>query len=323
MSDALWHTYAMRRVMWWLTAITLVPILVGVVARAFRLEAGPLVYVVALMPWLTFACLIPFVFALMARSLSLAAVVAGVSALGAWWLLPLYTSDGIGGGEAFKVATINVSQGEADAAQIVQMVKSREIDILAVQELTPEALTALEDAGLNRELASSYTAAEDGFGGIGLWSRFPIDGQTLDGFVGNAIEADVETPVGDVSVIAVHPAAPDTGDHKLWKADFARLHFVASKALGPTMILGDLNATRDNAPFRALEGLDYKDAADQSGAGLVPTFPEGRTPFPLVAIDHALVRDTKLNANKLVTVSIDGADHRALVVDYVLPGTGS
>ena len=54
---------------------------------------------------------------------------------------------------------------------------------------------------------------------------------------------------------------------------------------------GDLNTTRDHVQLRRLEGLGYRDAADEAGAGLRMTFPVGRGVPPLVAIDHVLARD--------------------------------
>ncbi|MGC4174108.1 endonuclease/exonuclease/phosphatase family protein [Demequina sp.] len=315
MSDDVWHTFAMRRVLWWLTVVMLAPIAVAVIARAFRLQAGPLAIVVAFMPWVTFACVVPFLLALLARSLTLAAITAGFAALCAWWIMPLYTFEG-GGTPALKVASINATFGEADAGDIVAMVKAREIDVLAVQELTEDQVQALRDAGLDSELPSSYVRPEDGFKGIGLWSRYPMDGSPLDGMVANAIQAKVETPSETMTVYAVHPAAPGVTEHKAWADDLSRLTFVLSAAIGPTMVIGDFNTTRDHAQFRTIEGLDYADAADQAGAGFQPTFPEGRTPFPLVAIDHVMVRDTDLRAREFKTVTIDGADHRAIVVEY-------
>ena len=305
----------MRRLMWWLALLTLLPIALTVVARAFRFEAGPLVFAVAMMPWVTLLCLVPFVLALLARSLPIALATALISALCAWWLLPLYISEPASD-TTLTVATVNAEFGQVDAASVVDMVRAEKIDILAVQELTPEAVAALQGAGLGDELGSSYVRPAAGFEGIGLWSRFPMDADALDGLIANSIQATIVTPDGDIKLFSVHPAAPSSGNHAAWTKDFNRLNFVLSKAIGPTMVLGDFNATRDNAPFRSIEGLGYADAPDQAGAGFIPTFPNGRAPWPLVAIDHAMVRDSQLTANNVKSVTLPGTDHRALVVEY-------
>jgi endonuclease/exonuclease/phosphatase (EEP) superfamily protein YafD len=309
----------MRRVLWWLALLTFAPIVAAVVARMFRLEWGPLVIVVAFMPWITFACLVPFVLAALARSLPLAIGVTIVTIICAAWMIPLYTFEG-GGTPALTVASINTQNGKASAAEIVDMVSRSEVTVLAVQELTPDEVQALTDAGIETYLPISYVRPADDFGGIGVWSKYPMTAKGLSGFVANTIQATVTAPSGDINLIAVHIAAPGLTDHTTWRDDMTRLEHTLAQQLGSTMVIGDLNATRDNAPLLSIEGLDYKDAADEAAAGFSPTFPDSRTPFPLVAIDHVLTRDTPLRARAFDTYSITGADHRAIVVQYGTAG---
>ena len=239
-------------------------------------------------------------------------------ALNVWWQAPLFTSDG-GGAPVLRVASVNSTFGQVDAASVVALVKERQVDILAIQELTPDAVAALKAAGLDAELTYSFTQPGDGFVGIGVWSRYPMTGEAISGMTANAITAQVTTPDGDLTVDAVHPAAPGLFDHTTWSEDFARLSAVLAANIGPTLVLGDFNATRDHSEFRELERLGYDDAADQAGAGFAMTFPEGRALWPWVAIDHSLVRDTPLTALQMKTVPLPGADHRAIVVQYGFP----
>jgi endonuclease/exonuclease/phosphatase (EEP) superfamily protein YafD len=305
----------MRRVLWWLALLTLLPVVVIVLARMFGFERGPLVVLVALMPWITFVSLVPFVLALLARSLTLATGATVVTVLCAVWLIPLYTFEG-GGAPSVTVASINSTYGKANAQEIVSMVTDDKIDILAVQELTPEMVNALNDAGLQNELPLSYVRPAEGFEGIGVWSKYPMTAKGLNGFVANAIQASIAAPSGDINLIAVHPAAPGLWEHDLWSKDMTRLQYTLAQQLGATMVVGDLNTTRDNKPFRTIEGLGYKDAADEAAAGFSPTFPDVRAPLPIVAIDHVLTRDTTLKARAFDTYSITGADHRAIIVQY-------
>ena len=54
------------------------------------------------------------------------------------------------------------------------------------------------------------------------------------------------------------------------------------------IVAGDLNATSDMRSFRRLLQTGFKSAVEQSGAGLVRTFP-ANLPIPaLVGIDHIL-----------------------------------
>ena len=78
-----------------------------------------------------------------------------------------------------------------------------------------------------------------------------------------------------------------------------------------------MNSTTDMRPFRALLHDGYRDAAEQSGAGIKPTFPADTRLPPLVAIDHILTRDCA--ATSLRTLAIPGSDHRGLVVTVTVP----
>ncbi len=319
MSDVVWHTGGMSRVIfWWISVVSLIAVAVAVAARLFQQEAGPLAIVVAFMPWVLIACFVPIVFGLLARAGWLSMAAFALLALVIWWQAPLFTTDG-GGPPVLRVASVNATFGEVDPQAVVDLVKARQVDILAIQELTPDAVDGLAAAGLDDELTFSMTRPADGVAGIGLWSRYPMTAEALQGFSANAISGQVSTPDGMLLVDAVHPAAPGVLDHTLWSEDFARLNTVLAANIGPTLVLGDFNATRDHSEFRELERLGYDDAADQAGAGFAMTFPQERTPWPLVAIDHALVRDTALTALQLKTVVLPGSDHRAIVIQYAFP----
>lgn len=301
-----------------LAALTLVAVLIPVVARLFGCEAGPLAIAVSLMPWVTLACVVPIVLALVARSWWLVAASAAVLALCVAWSVPMFTGQHAGGDEALRVASINMTFGEAAADEVVRLVQENHVDVLAVQEVTPEAVVALKVAGLEKVLPFSVDASEPGFKGTALWSRTPLrNTESLDGFVSRAVRGTVDVVGGrSLDVFAVHPAAPGPRAHLAWDADLARLTALLAAQDGPTLVVGDLNTTRDHKAFRALEGLGFADAADQAGAGFLPTFPQGRGPLPFVAIDHALMGRADLIATSAKTAVVSGADHRMLLVTY-------
>lgn len=305
------------RVVWWLTLLMLAGLTVPVAARLTGFEWGPLVWAVALMPWVTFASVVALAMALAVRSWPLVGVAAAITALGVAWLAPLYVGSGDADEPVLTVATVNLGFGAGDADAVVTLVRDHDVDILSLQEVTPESLIALERAGLDDVLAFSEVLSDPGFKGTGLWSRHELtDAVSLDGYVSHAIRAQVQTDAGPLTVYAVHPAAPGPRVHTAWDRDLALLASELDAATGPVVVAGDFNATRDHAPFRHLASLGYIDAADQAGAGFRPTFPQDRLPVALVAIDHVMVRDAPLRAVEFTTVAVDGADHRALVVAY-------
>ena len=77
------------------------------------------------------------------------------------------------------------------------------------------------------------------------------------------------------------------------------------------VVAGDLNSTIDMHPFRALLRNGYRDGAEQSGSGIVPTYPADWRLPPFLAIDHILTRSCR--ATSLRTIVLPSSDHRALV----------
>ena len=85
------------------------------------------------------------------------------------------------------------------------------------------------------------------------------------------------------------------------------------------MLAGDFNATLDHADLRDLLDRGYRDAAEQAGVGLRPTWPAGKDLLPaLVTIDHVLA-DRRVRVISARSVAIPGSDHRGVLTELLLP----
>lgn len=293
-----------------------IPVAVAVITRATGFEAGPFAILVSLMPWVALTSLVPLALALVARGWVLAGIAGALAAVCVAWQVPIFVGGG-GGEPVLVIASVNMQFGEGDAESIVALVEQHDVDVLSVQELTPEGAQRLADAGLDAALPFSEVLAEPGVTGTGLWSRLPLtEPRSLEGFFSREIAATIDGPEGQFTMLAVHPRAPGMPGHGLWEEELALLGDELAQIDGPVIAAGDFNTTRDHAGFRHIESLGYEDAVDQAGTGFAPTFPVGRELFPFVVIDHVLERDTGLTAVSTITVEIPGADHKALVATY-------
>lgn len=63
----------------------------------------------------------------------------------------------------------------------------------------------------------------------------------------------------------------------------------------------------------------YSDAADASGDGLVPTFPNAGQLPPMITIDHVLFSGP-IRVRRFRAHDVAGSDHRAIVAELVVPG---
>jgi len=304
-----------RRRSWLGTAVSGLLVLAALAVTVLRLlgiERGPAVYAVALTPWFLLVALLGVLIAIPSRARGIAVVGTAVVALQVWWLVPLFTSEADGRGADLVVATSNLKFGEGDAGAVVEMVRDEDVDLLALEELTPQAVRALRAAGLDDLLPYYAVDAQPGVQGTGVWSTSPLTAEPVEGLTSSAWKATTR----GVTFVAAHPVAPGVRDPSVWQAEQDRLERVLRRIEGPAVLLGDLNATRDHAAVRAYEALGFVDAPDSAGAGILFTFPQGRTPFPVAAIDHVMARGPV--PVSVSTVVIPGADHRALIVGLSL-----
>lgn len=230
--------------------------------------------------------------------------------------LPLFTSTKPDTGPTLRVLTVNAMEGEADPAVLASTAREQ-ADLLAVQELTVELADELADrlaADFPFRALNPGTSAT----GTGIWSRYPIvSSRRLPGYELGATSATVRMPGGapDAVVLCVHVVGPWPYPIEGWRQELARLPLSLDEAAraagsGAAIVAGDFNATRYMAPYRRLLRGGYKDVADQSGAGLTPTYPAGRRVPPLLGIDHILTRNS--SASGVHTVRIPGTDHLGL-----------
>ena len=149
-------------------------------------------------------------------------------------------------------------------------------------------------------------------------------GKRLEGYTFALVSAQIHVAgvPKDLTVVVVHLAGPWPQPIDAWRHDLDRLPEtllqVAEQAGGGSVIVAsDLNSTTDMRPFRGLLRNGYRDAAEQSGAGIRPTFPADWRLPPLIAIDHILTRNC--TATSLRTIKIPGSDHRGLAATVTIP----
>lgn len=235
-----------------------------------------------------------------------------------FWVAPLVRADPAPAGDGLTVMTSNVLLGRADVGALLGVARACDVGLLAVQEMRPATLARLDAAAV----AETFPHRAGDPRSTMVFARTPL---TDVASIGRAGKFWAVTWQGR-RVFAVHPSYPLR--NAAWRGD---LQALASRARAerPDVLLGDFNATLDHRPFRAILGLGYRDAAEQSGAGWQPTWPVRRAVRPLwmrllpsVTIDHVLAGEG-LVATSTRTVVVDGTDHKALVATLVDGRPGS
>ncbi|MEO3769878.1 endonuclease/exonuclease/phosphatase family protein [Micromonospora sp. B9E7] len=294
--------------------------------RLVGLDRGPLVQALAFTPYVAG-------FSVLALSLALAlrrwwpaalAAVAAVALLGVVTPRALASPQPAANGPTVRLLTANLLAGAGDARTLVELVRRYEVDVLTVQEFTPEAQAALDRLGLDRLLPHRQLNAQVGTPGSGLYSRWPLSDVGLrhnrNGWGFTQAYGTTTVPGGPpVRVESAHPSAPYAVDQVgAWRADL-EAQPPATPDGGLQILAGDFNATLDHGPLRALLRTGYVDAADAAGEGLTGTWgPYDGDLIPPVTIDHVLV-DRRIAVRSVKVLALPGSDHRPVLATVTLP----
>jgi len=256
------------------------------------------------LPWLGLAVPALLVLALVRRSATaLLAVLVPVTA----WLVQF-------GGTALAaeqtadltVVQHNVSDENPDPAGTARALAAAAPDLIALEELTPEALPAYADV-----FAADYPHYAV-TGSVGLWSKLPLtDVRPVDirpaafpATWNRGLRATAVTGQGDVAVYVAHLPSLRFGLSGFGSGprdeSAAKLgEVIAAEPLRPLILLGDLNGTVDD------RGLDpILSRTGEPGPGLAFSWPAS---VPLARVDQVLAAAATVTGVR--TLPATGSDH--------------
>ncbi|WP_433434102.1 endonuclease/exonuclease/phosphatase family protein [Nonomuraea sp. CA-141351] len=304
-----------------LTWLAVTPFAAWAVARVAGLERGSLpTQIMTATPYAAAGSLVPLLIAAVGRKRAATAVALLATAALGFSVLPraLGTAEATAG-RPFRVMTINMLFGRADAVTIMKLVREFNPDVLSTQELTPGAVSDLDAAGLEEVMPHRVLLPEWSAGGSGLYSKHPLE--ALPGLmppVGHQMPAAlVSLPGGKpIEFIDAHPFPPLGPQVIEWNEALAAFPSASPDQI--RIIAGDFNASLDHAALRGLLARGYKDAADTVGAGLIPTWPANKRVPPIITIDHVLV-DERVGVKEVSVRDVPRTDHRAVLAELTVP----
>jgi len=251
------------------------------------------------------------------RWLALGAVVAGLGlAVQAIVLVPLFVGGAAERRSDLTVMTSNLQFGRGETTPVVRVVAAEDVDVLVLTEVSPASLARLQDAGLAEVLPHRRGAPARTAAGTMVFSRYPLTTLRPLTLGNGGIDVRVAAP-DPFRLLAVHASYP-LEQVQPWLTDLETVRDRAAVAVeeGPTLLVGDFNATHDHTPLRAVLDVGVRDAAEEAGSGWQPTWPTKRygqdwVP-PMLTIDRVLA-SKEFDAVHTHTVEIPRTDHLALV----------
>lgn len=226
-----------------------------------------------------------------------------------------------------RVLSVNIRNGEADPAALVELAE-RSADVITVSELTEQAVRKLSAIGIGRRFPYSHLVPAPMAGGVGMWSRYPLSALTVPEHPAARVPAArIEIPGVRLKPLlaGVHVKSPRADGQDTvadWSSGMDYLkqqldRFATAAGPGAVIVAGDFNGTPDARQFRGLLDNGYGDAVHLTRAGFGPTFPADRRYPPLIVIDHVLTRNA--TPTSVRTVRVAGSDHRGLIAALRIP----
>ena len=308
-----------------LSAVLVLPDLLGLDGR------GPFAQVVAFRPWLllvglalvvSLGLVLWWVRPARATVAPFAAGALAVLLVGAALVLPRAIPDPQpSAGRHLTVLAFNAFEGSADPVQLAALIAEQQPDLVSISEVGERYLGAfrpmVEQLGYRAETSSTASA---NVASVTLLVSQRLGDVSLRIGTETSVFPYLEATGGELGplrFVAYHAAAPLRFWMPRWRADLALL---AQWCAGttPAIVAGDFNATLDHSALRAgMAGC--ADAADQRGAGLMPTWsPTERTQVFGPQIDH-VIATAGIAAETFTVHDIDGSDHRAVVTRLRIP----
>ena len=230
-------------------------------------------------------------------------------------------SDKSHAGSYLTVASHNVGAGNPDPAGTARDLVASGADVLALEEITPQAQGAYEK-GLAK--AYPYHTVQ---GTVGLWSKLPIS-ETRPVDIGmdygplaatkpaavkltysRALRTTVATHHGPLAVYVAHLGSARVNPRAGFETDSrdrnaqALGKAVAAEKSKRVVLLGDLNGTTDDRAFAGLTS-QLRSAQEVAGDGFGFSWPAG---FPVARIDQILVHGVQPQSSWVLPAT--GSDH--------------
>jgi endonuclease/exonuclease/phosphatase (EEP) superfamily protein YafD len=321
------------RVAFWLAAAgLLLPAVPLTLNRLVDAEAGPAVRMMAFTPYATPFYVLDVLLIGGALALGWAGprqVLAGLLvlpvlllALHLWWLAPHYVGDNPApaeGATPVVVMTFNLYEGNADAEQVYEVMRDRDVDVAVLPEITFGVLRDLQALGLDEDYPFQVGEPNGAVDGTMVLSRLPLGTPERLPVTFQSWQVEVGEGAEAFTMLAVHPLAPvPPAGVRPWFTENATL-LAAAEAADADVVLGDFNATSDHAPMRSWRDAGWRDSLELVNAGWTSTWPaNGITPYPgvsvppVIQIDHVLV-GPRFAVTASSVVDVDGSDHRAVL----------
>ena len=248
---------------------------------------------------------------------------AGCLAVNAAFILPWYGPRPVQpapGAERLRLLHYNVNARNRRSEELFALVRAEQPDLVVLNEVNWPWAAALEE--LKATMPYAHIAPQREPAGTAVFSRRPFaEDRELRLGPNPAPSILVRVPAGTgvVSILTLHPTAPDERDGLIERNEQLRAAAAVLQELpAPRILIGDLNVTMWSPYYADLERETGLRNA-RRGFGVRPTWPTQLRllPFLMIPIDHCLV-SPEITVTDLRAGPAIGSDHLPVIVDLAI-----
>jgi endonuclease/exonuclease/phosphatase (EEP) superfamily protein YafD len=155
-------------------------------------------------------------------------------------------------------------------------------------------------------------------GDVGVFSRLPVQRFGQIPIAGRYVLA-LDLPLGDqtLRLFALHSPRPTPDSRDSYYQFWDVITGVVTEDQGHVVVIGDFNATQYSRIYRQLQDGGLRSAHEDRGRGLANTWPQKKSPFPLIRIDQAFL-SPEVECVSIREGDAPGSDHRSLILDLLI-----
>lgn len=216
-----------------------------------------------------------------------------------------------------RIMTLDVSLGKADPQEIVQMVKDRKVEVLALQRTTYSFNTSLQEAGIADVLPSVVTS-DAGTGNMNaIYAMGALADQNTAAIRNDASSAPAGTVAFSdnrlIRFLSVYVDAPQDVNADTWGSELDSINDWAADHASdgmPYVIMGNFGAMFYQHHFSQILDNGFRDAGMRFKSAMSFTWP---STVPMATYDHILA-NSGVHMGNIETRKITGSDHKAILI---------
>ncbi len=223
---------------------------------------------------------------------------------------------------SFKVMSYNVFYYNQNLAEVVQIIRQEQPDMVLLQEFTPHIAQALMPQLVDLYPEGKLHFAYEPDIGQAIISRYPLTSLEVTYEKGRTQKVRVETLVGPIEVWNVHPNTPLS-----WARQYRQIAGLVediAAVKGPLIVGGDFNSTDQSEAYRLVNQY-LQNAHWEAGWGFGFSFPANSPRFSgvpiltsVIRIDHIFYSQHFLARSAHTLAESGGSDHLPVVAELSL-----